>query len=269
MSAKKQQRQNYIMQVANELGYVSKEKVAEELETSVETIRRDINELCEKKLLQRALGGAQPYKTTVRHDALYINRVHQNKNERLSIGEAASGLIRDGMIIAFDSGTSIQSLASSVANVHNVTLVTDSLPTAIILYNKIETGQISGRVIVIGGEMNHDRCTAGAMADDEIDRYHFDLAFISCTSLSLQCVSSFNLDLCHFSRHIMKNSIENVLIAESEKVDTNSLYGFANLSDFRRIIVDDRHPIPRPILDYLAKCGTELTVAKLGKYEKT
>ncbi len=265
---KKRERIDYIMSVAHELGAVSKETLAEELHVSVETIRRDINELCEKKMLVKVLGGAQPYKTSIRRDSHYTSRVHQNRPERLSIGLAAASLIRDDMIVALDSGTSIQGIAASVSGLRNVTFITDSLPTALTLYNKIELGEISGRVIIIGGEVNYDRCTAGSSADDEVDRYHFDVAFISCTSLSMQGASSFNLDLCNFSKHLMSNSVRSVLIAESEKVGTNSLYGFANLADFHKIIVDDKHPVPRSIINYLDKTDTELMIVKLAKHEK-
>ena len=264
MSDKKQKRQDYIMSVANEIGFVSKEQIAKELHTSVETVRRDILELCEKKLLKKALGGAEPYKTIVRHDAYYTTRVHQNIKERRSIGEVAGSYIKDNMIIAFDSGTSIQGIASVISGFKNITCVTDSMPTAILLYNKIETREISGRVIVIGGEMNYDRCTAGSSADTEVNRFHFDLAFISCTSLSIDGASSFNLDLCNFSRQLMKNSVEKVLIAESEKIGTNSLFCFADLSEFDRIVVDNKHAVPQKIKDYLVENSVDLAVVKLS-----
>lgn len=265
MSEKKQNRQDYIMSVAYDLGVVSKERMAKELHTSVETIRRDIAELCDKKLLKKTLRGAEPYKSIVRHDASYISRVHQNRKELRTIGEAACSLIRDGMIIAFDSDTSIQGVAELISGYKNLTCVTASLPTAMLLFNKIEAGEFSGRVILVGGELNRDRCTAGSSANGEVIRYHFDLAFISCTSLSISGASSYNLDLCNFSRQLISNSVESVLIAESEKVGSNSLFCFADLSEFDRIIVDNKHNIPSKIKDYLEENNVSLTIVKLSK----
>lgn len=255
-------RHGYIMNKANSLGFVSKEDTARELGVSIETIRRDISALCMKKLLRRVKGGAMPLRAGVRKDDVYVNRVHQLKREREAIGYAAAALIKDGDVVALDSGTSIQPLAEAIMGVKNVTFVTDSLASALILYNKIDAGAISGRVIVIGGEMNIDRCTAGSMADDIVRSFHFDIAFISCTALSVNCVSSYNLDLCHYSKRIMKNASTNVLIAESEKVGKDSLYGFAELKDFDVLIIDDKHALPDEIGTMLEEGGVTLNVVK-------
>ena len=243
-------------------GFVSKVDVAAELGVSIETIRRDISELCARKALRRVKGGAAPIKDLVRRDAMYRSRVHQLKDERVAIGRAAAALIRDNDIVAIDSGTSTQSIADAVTGVKNVTFVTDSLPSALMLYNKIDSGEITGRVIVIGGEMNTDRCTAGAMADDLVGQFFFDTAFICCSALSAQCVSSFNLDLCLFSKHLLRQTNNAVLVAESEKIGKNSLYGFATLTDFGTIIVDDKHHMTPEMMKIIEDNRIELIVAK-------
>lgn len=258
-------RQNYIIDCANMRGYVSKADIAEALGISKETVRRDIAQLCEKKLLQRAKGGAEPIKNIVRRDVAYTSRVHQFRDERVSIGSAAASFIQDNDIIGLDSGVSIQAIAEAASGVKNVTFVTNSLPTALILYGKIEMGAISGRVIVIGGEMNNDRCASGAMACEMVNKFHYDTAFISCSALSEDTVSAYNLDLCIISEDMLKNANQAILIAESDKLGKNSLYGFASLADFNKIIVDDKFSMPDEMKHIIDKANIELIVTKRRK----
>ena len=77
----------------------------------------------------------------------------------------ASSMIRDGSVVAFDAGVSIQSVASCVSDVKNVTFVTNSISIASILLNKFHSGEISGRIIFIGGELDiQNRFSKGAFA---------------------------------------------------------------------------------------------------------
>ena len=53
---------------------------------------------------------------------------------------------------------------------------------------------------------------------------------------------------------------DTILMAESEEVGRNSVYEFAKLTDFERIIIDDRHPCPDDMIQLLENSKTELTV---------
>lgn len=257
-----EERHNFLLNTAREHGFVSVSQAAARLKVSAETVRRDIEVLVNSNQLKKVRGGATPVKMPLRKDSGYLFRVHHNQQEKMSIGMKAASMIHSGNVVALDSGVSIQAIVSCLHGIHDVTFVTNSLPTALILLDKFSLGEISGRIVLIGGELDvRNRFAKGALAVDELDKYYFDLAFISCTALSVENVSSYSLDECAYSRHLLNRSATTVLIAESEKASKNSVYGFAKISDFDRIITDDKNKLPEDMLKVLSTSKTQLTVA--------
>ncbi len=259
-----EERHNYLINTAREHGFVSVSQAAAHLKVSAETVRRDIAALAERNQLKKVRGGATPVKMPLRKDSGYLFRVHHNQQEKMSIGMEAASMIHSGNIFALDSGVSIQAIVSCLHGIHDVTFVTNSLPTALILLDKFSLGEISGRIVLIGGEIDvRNRFAKGALAVDELDKYYFDLAFISCTALSVENVSSYSLDECAYSRHLLNRSATTVLIAESEKASKNSVYGFAQISDFDCIITDDENKLPEDMIKALNASKTQLMIASV------
>ena len=255
------ERQKYILSTAQLNGFVSISEAASALDVSIETIRRDINKLCGANKLKKTRGGASPTKLHFRKDGEYSVRICHNQKEKVCIGIEAASMIESGSIVALDCGVSIQYIASCVSGVSNVTFVTNSIPTAVILLKKLENKEISGRLIFIGGEIDaKNRFSKGTQSTDAVDSHYFDIAFISCTALSSECVASYSIDEAFFSKHLINRSAQTVLIAESEKIGKNSFSSFAKPTDFDYIIVDDKNPIPTELEAVLSGSNTELII---------
>lgn len=261
-----EERHKLIMETAIRDGFVSISKMSGLLGVSIETIRRDINVLCNENKLRKVRGGASPVKLALRRDADYLLRKNNNQHVKMTIGMEAAKLITDGKIVIFDCGVSIQNVAECVSGVRDVTFITNSVPTMSILLDKFAAGDITGRVIMVGGEMDtQNRFSKGAAVTDTIDKYCADIAFISCTALSAENVSSYSLDECYFSSHVMSRTAVSVLIAESEKLGKNSVYSFAKITDFDRIITDDKYEMPSSTLKILEDSDTQLTIVQVNE----
>ncbi len=266
MNAEK--RRQYLLDKVNESGFISISGEAQALGVSVETIRRDIDRMADNKQLLKVRGGATPARMMLRGDAEYVLRKQDNQQVKISIGRAAAAMITDGQVVFLDCGTSIQDIARSVSGVKNVTFVVNSVPVMSILLEKFTAGEIDGRAILIGGEMDvHNRFTKGAMAVEELERYSADIAFISCTAVSSQSVSGYTLDEGAYSSHLMQRAVKSVLVAESNKLGKTSLYAFARLGDFSCIITDDTHHIPENIKNSLAAANVNTVVVSNYRYD--
>lgn len=254
---KSEKRQQYILSAVKENGFASISEASKRFNVSIETIRRDINKLCKDNLIKKARGGAVSSKPFCRKDDDYLLRIKTNQHQKLTIGLKAASMIQDGSVVAFDAGVSIQSVASSISGVKNVTFVTNSISIANILLNKFNNNEISGRIVFIGGELDvHNRFSKGAIATNEVANYYFDISFVSCTAVSLDEVSSYSLDECAYSKQLIERSSVSVLIAESNKIGKNSICRFARLSKFNTIITDDANPIPE---DFKKQCEESKT----------
>lgn len=259
-----EERQNYILTISKENGFASITDIAKKLDVSIETVRRDINKLCEENLVKKVRGGAISSKPSCRKDIDYMLRIRSNQHAKLTIGMEAASMIRDGSVVAFDAGASIHSIANCISGVNNVTFVTNSISIASILLDKFNRGEISGRIIFVGGEIDiQNRFSKGASATHTLMNYYFDVSFVSCTAVSYETVSSFNLDECSYSKQLIERSSFSVLIAESDKIGKNSICSFAKIGDFNKIITDDKNQIPDELKKRCEQSKTELVIVSV------
>ena len=254
-----EERQKFILETAKDLGFVSMSEAAKALNVSLETVRRDINALAEKGQLKKARGGASPLKSIFRKDGDYSWRIRNFHQKKIIIGAEAAKLIKDNMFVAVSPGTSMEAMASMITDVKNVTFVINDIKIAEILLRKIEAEEIDGRILFIGGLMD-GFSTKGTPVIDEIDKYHFDIAFVACTALSEAGASLFDIETSYYSQHLMKRSTYSVLLAESDKVNKESTHLISELSNFDRIIIDNGTAPSDGIMKALENAGTELVI---------
>jgi DeoR/GlpR family transcriptional regulator of sugar metabolism len=124
---------------------VSSVQLAEILNVSDDTIRRDLNELDENGLLKKVHGGAipkspSPYKLTER-----INISHE---EKIILAQKAQQFFKDGQVIILDNGSTNMEVARLMSTDLKATVFTTSIPIAQILceHHNIELFMLGGRV---------------------------------------------------------------------------------------------------------------------------
>lgn len=256
---KSTERQHFLIAKAKKANFISIPGAAEELGVSVETIRRDINILCAQNQLKKVHGGAVPVKIAMHKDALFSQRLKQYQGRKLAVVNEASKYIRDGDVVALDGGATTYQFAEALQDKHNVTFIVSSLPIAEVLTRKFREGILTGRLIFIGGEIDTNSLYAtDAYALNALEKFHFDIAFLSCTSLSANSVCNSSLSI--YSTHLINRATTSVLMLDSSKLGNTSTYEFAKPTDFTQIVVDDQAPIPQDLLQLLENSDTKLTV---------
>ncbi len=254
------ERQRFLLSKANKSSFVSIPDSALELKVSVETIRRDINILCDQKKLKKVHGGAVPVQTAVKKDPSFSLRFRHNPQGKAAVAIAAVTLIHDGDVVTMDGGATTAIVARHLQNVKDVTFVVNSLCIANILAEKLESGEITGKLILIGGEVHMPELTASdTYALEQLDGFRFDIAFISASSVSAAGIANTTLSGV-FVRKLMKQAAVNVLVADSDKLGGTSTYRFAMPEDFDHIIVDDKNPMPQDLKELLEASDTQLTI---------
>lgn len=144
MSKKKQKRRDDITAIVLEHEAVSVGDLAEKLGVSMQTIRRDIDKLCENDKLIRRHG-------RIELGAEYLNtpfdlRTGTNKLGKSDIGEATVELIPDGATIFISIGSTPLSVAKALRRRKNLTVITNNLSAAMVL-----SDELSNRIILPGG----------------------------------------------------------------------------------------------------------------------
>jgi DeoR family glycerol-3-phosphate regulon repressor len=158
-------------------GSITVADLADELNVSRETIRRDLKLLADRGALDIVHGGAARRGTA---EIPAPVRTTSNLAGRSAIARLAATLVTDGMVVLLDTGSTAFAVAEALAAKDRLTVITNGLAHAALL------ARVPGfKVILLGGEV--DAAAEGAVGLDTMDmlrNYRVDIAFITAGGLS-------------------------------------------------------------------------------------
>ena len=127
------QRRQKILGVLREDGKVVAADLAPRLKVSIDTIRRDLNQLEREGLVQRVHGGGLPPSPAL---SPVLQRQLDERDKKMTVAEKAVQLIQNGIVMFLDCGTTAVEVARAVdPNVH-FTIITHSPRAALTLAEK-------------------------------------------------------------------------------------------------------------------------------------
>jgi DeoR/GlpR family transcriptional regulator of sugar metabolism len=169
------QRQAMIVDRVREDGAVRVADLVRDLGVSDMTVRRDLELLHERGLLEKVHGGATAVVGTALFEPGFALKASLQQNEKDAIARAAAGLVEPGMAIAMSAGTTTYALAQQLVDVPQLTVVTNSIRVADVL-------QFSGRadqtIILTGGVRTPSEALVGPFAVTALRTVHVDLVFM-------------------------------------------------------------------------------------------
>jgi len=193
-----------IVEITDSKGVISVKDLSRLLNTSLMTIRRDLNSLHGNGLIKRTHGGVISMK--YEKDIPFVDRTSKKNKEKTEIGKTAAKIVENGDIIFLGSGSTVAEMAQFLKGKVGLKIVTPSLQIINDLNN--EAGVT---LILLGGIVKGDLfTTVGPIAEKELKEYHFQKAFIGTSGITLE-KGIFNSDF-------LLSSIEKVVIEKSDKI---------------------------------------------------
>ena len=230
------ERQNDILGIACTEGRVGVEDLARRFEVTPQTIRRDLAELCDRRLLTRVHGGAI-VASGVRNVG-YEARRFVAAEEKRAIGRAAAALIPDGSSLFVDIGTTTEEVAEALADRRNMLVITNNLNVAMRLY------RLEGfEVIVAGGQVRRsDGAVVGEAAVDLIRQFKVDTAVIGASAIDeAGTLLDFDPREVRVAQAIIDNARRVMLVADASKFARSAPVRIARLDQID-VFVTDRLP---------------------------
>lgn len=252
------QRIEQIEQYIIEHNTATLEELCEKFGISINTIRRDINELIKGGNIEKVYGGVRAaLKKPGGYAGLisYSERHIKNQEMKNRIDRLAADCIQSGDSIFIDTGTTTSGMVDYLGEKENVTIITNSIEAAhkALAYPSL-------RLIVLPGILNHK--TASLVGSGCIDYlYHFNIkkAFMACTCISLSSgVSNATHEEYEIKKEVLKNSREHYLLVDHTKFDQTSLCTYGHIQDFQCILTDQAPS--QEYLDTFEKYGIDLKV---------
>jgi DeoR family transcriptional regulator, glycerol-3-phosphate regulon repressor len=247
-------RQQQILAMARQAGNVGVDELADRFEVTPQTIRKDLNELCDSKLLARTHGGAM-LSSGVENMA-YEARRRIAAPEKSSIGQRAAALVPNNCSLFINIGTTTEEVARALVHHEGLLVITNNIHVAQIL---MPCPRID--VIIVGGILRRsDGGIVGEAAVDAISQFKVDYAVMGVSAIDEDgALLDFDVREVRAAKAIMENSRNVLLVADAMKFERSAPVRIGHLTQVDTFVTD-RHP-PEPIVDLCRHNGVALEVA--------
>jgi DeoR family fructose operon transcriptional repressor len=227
-----QERKQIILRVVEERGSTEVKELADMLQTSDITVRRDLAALAAKGLIFRTHGGAMKVELA-RDPFKFENKAAVNAEKKDYICEIAARQLVDNDIIFIDCGSTLFRLCPLIRN-KRIKIITNSIPVV----HELMNSQV--QINLIGGEIDAERqAVHGSIAVEHICRYRATKAFIGVDGISLKNGLSANSEKeASIAMAMAKQAKQVYLLCDASKFEHDKYLCFAPLSLVHTIITD-------------------------------
>jgi DeoR family transcriptional regulator, aga operon transcriptional repressor len=219
---------------ANNQVFVS--ELSKEFAVSEVTIRNDLEQLENKKLLIRARGGAMAVTHVVSYDQHLGEKHKLNMSEKSLIGVAAAKLIKDSDTVIIDSGTTTLEVVKNLApELNNVTIITNALNVA----NQLVSSQNINLIIPGGVLRKNSLSLIGPLAEKSFRNFFVDKVFLGVDGFdTMNGISTPNLEEAYLNQIMIDVAREVIIVTDSSKFLRKSLAFICKLDRIDTVITD-------------------------------
>ncbi len=226
-------RNKQIMELAKLDERVFVDDLASHFGVTPQTIRKDLNDLCEHRLLTRIHGGAE-FPSGVAN-VEYEDRRKIAAGEKAAIGRAASALIPDESSLFINIGTTTEAVSEALLNHNGLMAITNNINVAnrLRVYPKFE-------VVMAGGVVRStDGGIVGETAVDFFRQFKVDYAIIGASAIDADgALLDFDIREVKVAQAIIENARNVILVADSTKFERTAPVRIAHLSQVNTFVTD-------------------------------
>lgn len=210
-------------------GSVQVEDLAQELNVSAMTIRRDLIKLQNEDKIKRCHGGA-----ITKQEITYADKRISHKQEKESIAKICCHLISEGDTIFLDAGTTTYEIANLIKDIPEILIVTNDLEIARLLMDS------SVELFICGG---HVQKSTGSMfgrhATQMLTDFKFNIGFFGAAAINNDCeVMTPTMEKMWLKRETPKQCEKAYLVVDSSKFGIQAMTKINHLKDYTGIITD-------------------------------
>lgn len=246
------ERRRHILALIQNQGRVVVKDLSRALSISQITIRKDLDFLQSKGLVQRTHGGALPVLTGALFDPSLQEKQQQHSEQKQRIAAAAARLVQEGQCVMLDSGTTTTAVAHALRHFSHLTIITNAINIAADL-----TGT-DFEVIVVGGALRKNSYSlVGPLAEDVLEEMHADILFLGVDGFDPQIgLTTPNLLESRVNRAMVSAARRVVVVCDSTKFGRRSLSRIISVNQVHSVITD--RGIPPATAEMLQAEGIEV-----------
>ncbi len=247
-------RQTDILGLARQGGRVDVESLASRFDVSPQTIRKDLNELCDMQVLDRVHGGAVFRSGVVNYG--YDARRKVAADDKHRIGERAASLIPDNSSVLLNIGTTTEQVALALRRHQGLLVITNNINVVHILRDNPAT-----EVIIAGGVVRPaDGGIVGDAAVHFINQFKTDFAIIGASAIDEDgSLLDYDYREVQVAQAILANSRHPILVSDAMKFERTAPMRIGHISQVRSFVTD--RPPPQRFMEICGHNGVNVEVA--------
>ncbi len=227
-------RQTEIVNIIRQRDHATVNELAELLNTSRETIRRDLTELARAGKVQKFHGGASL--PVLVGEGPFRHRMAVNATAKMEIAATAIELISPGETILIDTGSTTFYFAEKLAEIPDLTVVTNSTKIARVMSG----GQGAARTFLLGGEFHSDnRQTVGSMAISQVQSFRAHHAILTVGAVDTRTgVMDFSIEEAQLARAMVEQAENITLLVDSSKFNQIASFEVCGLKKVTNLVCE-------------------------------
>tara|TARA_B110000967_G_scaffold65977_1_gene68169 strand:+ start:5544 stop:6317 length:774 start_codon:yes stop_codon:yes gene_type:complete len=230
-------RQAEISDLLRQEEFIAVDSLAERFEVTTQTVRRDINVLCDYGQARRRHGGVIPMSTE--GNLAYGARQVLNRVAKSAIAKATAEIIPNGSSISLGIGTTPEMVMRALLRHTDLKIYTNNLIIA-----QTACSNSSFEVNCSGGRMrSRDFDMVGSPVESFFNSYKTDFGVFGVGGVDIDgALLDFDDEEVQIRKIILNNSRESLLVLDHEKFGRSAHVRGGQIEDLSKIICDQKPP---------------------------
>jgi DeoR/GlpR family transcriptional regulator of sugar metabolism len=233
------QRQALIVEEVQRRGAVRVSELTHQFGVSDMTIRRDLDLLVEQGLVDKVHGGATTLRTSSTEEPGFEAKWLRRRQEKEAIARAAARQVAPGTAVGLSAGTTTWTLAHELRDIPGLTVVTNSIQVAEVLYR----GTADQTVVLTGGVRTPSDALVGPVAVSALRELHLDIVFMGVHGMDVRSgFTTPNLLEADANRAFVQAARLLAVVADHSKWGVLGISTIAALEDADLLVTDEGMP---------------------------
>ena len=235
-----QRRHELILAAVRREGAVRVRDLAAELDVSEMTVRRDLDTLANRRLIDKVHGGAVSTADPSSYEPGFDAKRLRQTAEKDAIARAALRRVSPHSAIGLTAGTTTWRLGQLIGDIEGLTVVTNAPSVARSLY---EAHDPSSQIVLTGGVRTPSDALVGPLATAALSSLHVDTLFLGVHGMGADTgFSTPNLAEAEVNRAFVNAAKRVIVLADHTKWGTSGLAQIVPLHRVDIVISDDGLP---------------------------
>ncbi|MGM0945008.1 MAG: DeoR/GlpR family DNA-binding transcription regulator [Bacteroidota bacterium] len=228
----KEERQKYILDQVHLHHRVLLNDLADFLDVSIDTVRRDVKELAKEKKLKKVHGGATSFgfmNFTKDDGNIYL------QSKKIQIAEKTVSLLSEGQVVLMSGGTTNMEVAKMIPRKLPLTVFTPSLHVAMQLLELPEV-----EVIFLGGKLLHEaKFAVGGTVVNALNQLRVDLCILGTGYLDAEAgLTEFDWEVIQVKRAMIRAAKKTIILSVSDKLHSVQKFQTCDLTAVHTLVTE-------------------------------